>query len=177
LIQRDYTNLSFLDYYYGKRTQTNNPMDVKQTDIGRVVYGGGGITPDEKYETPKLDAFELNVLRKNSFFNFSAHYFSTHDTKLAKNWTPDETLLNDLHDYLMKEGVQFTEADWTRDHSWLRNELRQEMYVTAFSYEDSQKIAVEQDPEVQKAIEAMPKAAQLLAQSKNHSEKQRASLR
>ena len=34
-------------------------MDVKQTDLGRTVYGGGGITPDEKYETPKLDAFQI----------------------------------------------------------------------------------------------------------------------
>ena len=44
LIQRDYSNLSFLDYYYGKRSQINNPTDVKQTDLGRVVYGGGGIS-------------------------------------------------------------------------------------------------------------------------------------
>ena len=27
-----------------------NPLDVKMTDSGRTVYGGGGITPDEKYE-------------------------------------------------------------------------------------------------------------------------------
>ena len=177
LIQRDYSNLSFLDYYYGKRTQVSNPTDVKQTDLGRVVYGGGGITPDEKYESAKLDPFELSVLRKNTFFNFSAHYFSTHDTKLAKNWMPDEAVLEDMHDYLMKQGVQFTEADWTRDRDWTRNELRQEMYITAFSYEDSQKVAVEQDPEVQKAIEAMPKAAHLLADSKTRYQKQRASLR
>src|SRR5438309_9608188 len=76
LIQRDYSNISFLDYYYGKRAQVNNPMDVKQTDLGRTVYGGGGITPDEKYEIPKLDAFQLSVARKNVFFNYSAHYFS-----------------------------------------------------------------------------------------------------
>ncbi len=75
----------------------------------------------------------------------------------------------------MKQGVQFTEADWTRDHAWMRDTLRTEMYVTAFSYEDSQKVAVEQDPEIQKAIEAMPKAANLLAESKNRFEKQRAS--
>jgi carboxyl-terminal processing protease len=175
LIQRDYSNISFLDYYYGKRTQANNPMDVKQTDLGRVVYGGGGITPDEKFDTPKLDAFEVGVIRKNSFFTFSAHYFSTHPTKLAQGWAPNEDLLNDFHDYLMKNGVDFSEADWTRDHSWLRDELRQEMYITAFSYEDSQKIAVEQDPEVQKAVDAMPKAAHLLAESKSRFEKQRAS--
>ncbi len=177
LIQRDYSNLSFLDYYYGKRTQVSNPTDVKQTDLGRVVYGGGGITPDEKFQPAKLDPFELSVLRRNGFFDFSAHYFSTHDTKLAKNWTPDEAMLEQLHDYLMKQGVTFTEADWTRDHDWLRNELQQEMDVTAFSYEESQKVAVEEDPEVQKAIAAMPQASHLLAESKTRYEKQRASLR
>jgi len=175
LIQRDYSNLSFLDYYYGKRTQVNNPTDVKQTDLGRVVYGGGGITPDEKYETPKLDPFELSLLRKNLFFNYSAHYFSAHPTQLAKGWTPDENVLNDFHDWLMKQGVQFTEADWTRDHSWLRDDLQREMYITAFSYEDSQKVAVEQDVEVQKAMDALPKAAHLLTESKARYEKQRAS--
>ncbi|MFL6415185.1 MAG: S41 family peptidase, partial [Bryobacteraceae bacterium] len=175
LIQRDYSNISFLDYYYGKRGQSTNPTDVKQTDLGRVVYGGGGITPDEKFETPKLDGFQLNVARKNSFFNFSAHFFSTHDAKLPDNWAPDEALLNDFHDWLMSQGVQFTESDWTKDHSWLRDTLRTEMYVTAFSYEASQRVAVEQDPEIAKAIDAMPKAAKLLAESKNRFEKQRAS--
>jgi carboxyl-terminal processing protease len=176
LIQRDYSNLSFLDYYYGKRTQAKDPMDVKQTDLGRVVYGGGGITPDEKFEAPKMDAFELSSMRKNAFFDFSAYYFANHSTKLPENWVPDENILNDFHEYLMKKGVDFTEADWTRDHAWLRDELRQEMYVTAFSYEDSLKIGVEQDPEVQKAIAAMPEATKLLAMSKHRYEKQRASL-
>jgi len=63
----------------------------------------------------------------------------------------------------------------TRDHSWLRDQLRAEMYITAFSYEDSQRIAVEQDPEIAKAIDAMPKAANLLAESKARFEKQTAS--
>lgn len=175
LIQRDYSNISFLDYYYDRHTQSKNPTDVKETDLGRVVYGGGGITPDEKYQTPKMDAFEVNVLRKNGFFDFSAYYFSNHSTKLPDGWSPDENTLNDFHDYLMKHGFNFTEADWTKDHSWLRDQLRSEMYITAFSYEDSQKIGVEQDQEVQKAIDAMPKAAQLLAESKARFEKQTAS--
>ena len=84
--------------------------------------------------------------------------------------------LNNIHDYLLKSGVQFTEADWTRDHSWMRDQLRAQMYITAFSFEDSQRVGVEQDPEVQKALEAMPKATTLLAQSKARFEKQRASL-
>jgi carboxyl-terminal processing protease len=177
LIQRDYTNISFLDYYYGKRGETKNPTDIKQTDLGRTVYGGGGITPDEKFDPVKLDAFELSVARKNAFFGFSAKYSSDHDTKLQKGWIPDEAVIESFHDYLLKQGLKFTEADWAKDHAWVRDQLRAEMYVTAFSYEDSQRVGVEQDPEVQKAIDAMPKAASLLAQSKTRFEKQRASLR
>jgi len=176
LIQRNYSNISFLDYYYGKRGETKDPMDVKQTDLGRTVYGGGGITPDEKYEAPKLDPFEIAIYRKNGFFNFSAQYFADHDTKLKKGWTPDEAVLESFHDYLMKEKVEFTEKDWATDRNWVRDQLRAEMYVTAFSYEDSERAKVEQDPEVLKAIDAMPKAASLLAQSRARFEKQRASL-
>ena len=40
------------------------------------------------------------------------------------------------------------------------------MYATAFSYEDSQKVAIETDPEVLKAIDAMPDARALLDKSK-----------
>ena len=176
LIQRDYSNISFLDYYYGRHTQLKDPTDVKQTDLGRTVYGGGGITPDEKFDSLKLDAFELNVERKNAFFNFSSSYFSGHSTKLPQGWVPGEDVLNDFHDYLMKQNLDFTEGDWTRDHSWLRDQLRAEMYITAFSYEDSQRVGVQQDPEVQKAVDEMPKAASLLAESKARFEKQRASI-
>jgi carboxyl-terminal processing protease len=177
LIQRDYSNISFLDYYYGKHTEQKDPLDVKQTDLGRTVYGGGGITPDEKFEPAKLDPFEIAIMRKNAFFSYSSQYFSGHDTKLAKGWNPDEAVLEGFHDYLMKQGVAFTEADWTRDHAWVHDQVKAEMYITAFSYEDHQRLVVEQDPEVQKAIEAMPKASSLLGQSKARFEKQRASLR
>ncbi len=177
LIQRDYSNISFLDYYYGKHTDQKDPLDVKKTDLGRTVYGGGGITPDEKFEPAKLDPFEISIMRKNAFFNYSSQYFSGHDTKLAKGWNPDESVIEGFHDYLMKQGVAFTEADWTRDHAWIRDQVKAEMYITAFSYEDHQRLVVEQDPEVQKAIEAMPKASSLLGQSKAKFEKQRASLR
>ena len=58
LIQRDYSNVSFFDYYYRNNTAERNPNDVKSTDSGRVVYGGGGISPPTRRSMPpKLDAF------------------------------------------------------------------------------------------------------------------------
>ena len=167
--------MSFLDYYYGRRAEAKDPNDVKQTDLGRVVYGGGGITPDEKFNEAKLNPFQIGVLRKNGFFSFTAQYFGGRDAKLPKDWAPDEAVLNQFHDFLLKQNLKFNEADWTTNHDWLRNLLQQEMYKTAFSLEDSRKLQAEEDPEVAKALEALPKASDLLAKMKSHSEIIRAS--
>src|SRR5215471_18189314 len=70
LIQRDYTHKSFFDYYYHRDENARNPVDVKQTEAGRTVYGGGGITPDDKYESPKLDKLESDLFR-TGLFNFT----------------------------------------------------------------------------------------------------------
>jgi hypothetical protein len=49
----------------------------------------------------------------------------------------------------------------------VRKELKREMYVAAFSTDESQRVAIEQDPMVQKALDSMPKAKELLSTAKN----------
>ena len=53
LIQRDYSKGSFFDYYYARKPTRRTHDDVKPTDTGRKMYGGGGITPDEKFDAGK----------------------------------------------------------------------------------------------------------------------------
>ena len=117
LIQRDYSNISFLDYYSRKDVTLQNPTDVKMTDSGRTVYGGGGITPDEKYSAAKLNRFQIDVLRKQAFFNFTARFFAGRDAKLPNGWNPDQNVDNDFHQFLLKEGVQFSEAEYAENHA------------------------------------------------------------
>ncbi len=165
LIQRDYSNKSFFDYYYHK-DEPKDMQDVKMTDSGRTVYGGGGITPDEKYVQPKLDKLEMQLLVKAAFFNFTRAYFGQHDVKLPKDWSPDAVTLNEFHDYLMKQNYEFTEAEFTQDADWMKNRLKREMYITAFNLDESDRVRIESDPEVQSAIDAMPKAKALLETGK-----------
>lgn len=167
LIQRDYSNISFLDYYYGKHLEPKNPTDVKMTDSGRTVYGGGGITPDEKIPMPKANPFQVTLLyRKYAFFNFTAQYFGGKPAKLPAGWSPDSTILNDFHAFLLRSNIPFTEAEWTENADWIKSQLKREMYITAFSYEASQQVAAETDPVVLKAVDAMPHAKELLEKSK-----------
>ena len=169
LIQRDYTNISFLDYYTHSNLDQKNLQDVKMTDSGRTVYGGGGITPDEKYEPPKLNDFQRKVLDpgKDAFFYFSARYFGTRDTNLPKGWEPDDTVVGLFRDYLREVGIEFTPEQFTANRDWIRRELKVIMYVAAFSQDESQRVAIEQDPMVQKALESLTKARQLLESAKN----------
>jgi carboxyl-terminal processing protease len=161
LIQRDYTNKSFYDYYFHRDDDARNLNDVKMTDSGRTVYGGGGITPDEKYETPKLDRLET-ALDREGLFGFTRSYFATHSTALPKGWMPDEQTLDELHEYLLKKGVPFTEAEFTADHDWIVRNLAKEMYIAAFNVDTADQMYAQTDPEVLKAVEALPKATALL---------------
>jgi len=161
LIQRDYAHTSFYNYYYRRDDAGDNKTDVKMTDSGRTVYGGGGISPDEKWEAPKLNPFQISVLRKFGFFAFTAKYFGQHTTKLLDGWAPDADVVNDFHKFLLKENVTFTETEWAENADWVKRELRREMYITAFSSEASHKLAVDADPLVLKGIESLPKARAL----------------
>jgi carboxyl-terminal processing protease len=169
LIQRDYSNISFLDYYYHNNLDQKNTQDVKMTDSGRTVYGGGGITPDEKYTPAKYNALQTSVLKNGraALFNFTASWFGNRgDIKLPKGWEPDDAVIHQFRDYLRKNGAPFTDAEFNQNLPWVKDQLKQEMYATAFSVDESAHVRLEQDPEILKAIEAMPKAKALLDSAK-----------
>ena len=161
LIQRDYANKPFYEYYYNRDSQARNPDDVKTTDSGRTVYGGGGITPDQKYESPKMDRLEQGLFR-DGLFDFTRTYFAAHSPILPKGWMPGEAVLEDLHDYLLQHGAHFTEAQFTGDHDWIARNLAKEMCTTAFDADVANQMFERTDPEVLRAAEAMPRAAALL---------------
>ena len=61
---------------------------------------------------------------------------------------------------------EFTEADFTANHQWVKEQLKREMYITAFSWEQSVRVNIQQDPEILRAVEAIPKAVTLLDNAK-----------
>lgn len=166
LIQRDYEHTSFLDYYYRKDTATQNPNDVKMTDSGRTVYGGGGIKPDEAFTSPRANKFQTEMIRRFAIFNFTAKYFGGKEAKLPHGWEPNDQIVGDLKAFLTKEKVPFTEEEWKENLDWTKLRLKNEMYLTAFGSEEARKLAVESDPIVVKAVDSMPKAKDLLESAK-----------
>ena len=164
LIQRDYQHRSFFDYYYAGRNDGPNLGDVKSTDSGRKVYGGGGITPDEKYDPPKANVFERRLLASGAFFHFGSQYFSDRTPVLAAGWMPDNDFLDRFHTFLNAQHISFDEAEFTANRGWIGEQLRWEMYSRALGKKDADRAAIENDPEVAVGIDSLPKAQALFQQ-------------
>ena len=162
LIQRDYSHKSFFTYYYQRDAEAKNPLDVKMTDSGRTVYGGGGITPDEKFPNPRYSLFQRRLLRSYAVFHFGSHYFAGQVPSLPPDWKPDEAVLIQFREHLAKESVPFTAEEFEGNRAWIGQQLRLELYTRAFDKVRADEVAAQDDPEVQKAVASLPTARTLL---------------
>src|SRR2546429_8196881 len=64
---RSYKSVSLYEYHY-ERKVPEHPTEVKLTDSGRQVTGGGGITPDIVVSAPKQTKFEQMLYRDDVFW-------------------------------------------------------------------------------------------------------------
>jgi len=165
LIQRDYSKRSFFDYYVSRKEEAPSQTDVKATDSGRKVYGGGGITPDERYTPPRSNAF-LNRLASadvNAVFHFGSIYFGSATPQLpSPTWTPDSDTLERFKNFLGSQKMTFTEEEFTANRKWISDALRLELLMRAYDRKTAERALMTDDPEVRMAIGSLPKAQSLL---------------
>jgi carboxyl-terminal processing protease len=160
LIQRDYSNVSLYDYYFDRDSvgDTAN-KEVKLTDGGRTVYGGGGITPDVKVDPIKSNHFQDTLLQHYAFFNFAKHYIVAHHT--TKSFQVDDSVMQEFRKSLDADKVPYTEADLLQNDEWIKSNLKSEIFVDAFGQEEGLKVKAETDPEVLKGLDLLPQARAL----------------
>jgi len=160
LIQRDYSNISLYDYYFEREPDTNTAnREVKLTDSGRTVYGGGGFRPDEEVSPLKSNRFQDTLLQHYAFFNFARRYVVSHQP--TEKFEVDDATMQEFHQFLEDEKIPFTEADLVENNDWVRSNIRSEIFTDAFGQDQGLKVKEEADPLVLKALELMPKAKQL----------------
>ena len=166
LIQRDYSSISLYDYYYNDRDNDANNAnhEVKMTDSGRTVYGGGGITPDVKIPPSKTDKFQDTLLEKYTFFNFAKHYVINH--KVDKQFEVDDAVMQEFRKFLDEQKTPFTEADLAENSDWIKSNIKAELFINEFGQQEGMKAHAESDPAVGKALELLPQAKQLADNAK-----------
>jgi carboxyl-terminal processing protease len=161
LIQRNYAGVSLYDYYNHGGTQPTDTAsrEVKLTDAGRTVYGGGGITPDENIETPKSNHFQDSLLRKDVFFHFAPVYLASRT--VDKNFQVNAAVLTEFKKYLTGQSIPWTEADLNGVMDWLKIGIKDKIFTIQFGQMQGLRTRAEWDPEIQKALTFLPEAQAL----------------
>ena len=163
LIQRPYDHVSLYDYYYvrdpGNAPKDNVNREVKLTDSGRTVYGGGGITPDEKIDNPTSNTFQNNLLVHYAFFNFAKHYLA--DRAVSKDFTVDDAVLQLFKDFLKSNQIEYTDADIAGVSDWVKASIKAELFTSQFGQLEGLKVRAQWDPQISKALTFMPQAQAL----------------
>jgi carboxyl-terminal processing protease len=185
LIQRDYAENSFYDYYThggSKRLDENqdNTKPVgpqKRTDTGRTVYGGGGITPDEGVKSKTISVSQRRLL--SPMFAFTRELVNDripglHNYKAAGAINFDHDL--DSGDFPISDSVykafkDFVSSDPTfkglatlidHNRSFVELQLRFNIVTAAYGRVTADRVLVETDDEqVAKAVDVLPRARDL----------------
>ncbi len=163
LIQRNYNGVSLYDYYYNHdgapQTQDNTSREVKLTDSGRTVYGGGGITPDIKIETPKSTHVQDVILEHYGFFNFSKHYLA--NRTVSKDFVVDDAVMTDFKQFMTSQQIPYTDAELAPVMDWVKANIKAEIFTSQFGQIEGLKVRATWDPMINKAIGYLPQAQAL----------------
>jgi carboxyl-terminal processing protease len=192
-LQRDYSNGSIYEYYTrhsqddgeengGDAAATNQPGGKPAgspvtTAGGRIFYGGRGIEPDLK--APPL---AFGVLR--SRLNEAAFFFirqlvagqikGLEQYKVSKqnfastvaldDFQIGDKLLDAFRAFTVKEAANgLTVENINSQIDYTKSRLREELATANYSTEAGQQVRLETDPQILKAIDALPEAKKLAA--------------
>ncbi len=190
LIQRDYSNGSLFDYYM--RRSANGPdgavapprTQERKTDLGRTVYGGGGIEPDIKVDNadnfnvaqgrlytglflfvrellagqfPTLKQYEVKGLTYDYQIKGSEYIVNDEVLRVYREWVGK--FYSDNPDY----GV--TPAMIEENIVWARKQIRQEVLFAAYGSDKAAQGMADLDLQLQRAITEIPNAADLAARA------------
>ncbi|MBI4553791.1 MAG: S41 family peptidase [Candidatus Latescibacteria bacterium] len=176
LIQREYKGKNWRDYIDEafedgdeplNRTGENTPAEAdsaqnaptfKTRNLGRTVYGGGGIMPDVTVKSPKRAYPFASKLRGRAFFEFATHYAATHRdlkkdfTTFLTSFVVDDEMLKGFKDQMKKQGVTFTENDFQADADYVKLQLKRAIASNLWGEEEGYKVAVRGDVQLQEGL-------------------------
>ena len=165
LIQRNYKNVTLYDYHYNP--QPPHAPDLKLTDSGRQVYGEGGITPDDIVPAPKPDDFQQLMYRHGVFYPFPqgvgdfVRFYLGEKPDVTKEFASDDAVLAQFRKFLNQQHIEFTDQEIQANLSWLKWQIRREVFTSVFGLDEGYRVALQDDPQLDKAIELIPQARAL----------------
>jgi carboxyl-terminal processing protease len=191
LIQRDYSDSSFYDYYtHGGSRRLDQQDDTKpvgperKTDTGRPVYGGGGIAPDESVKAKPVTGAQRRLL--SPLFAFTRELVNGRvpnisDYRVSGGINFDHEFQRgefSISEPIFKAFKEFVAGDPTfktlvplvdHNRSIIELQLRFNIVTAAYGRVMAERVLVTtDDPQVAKAVDVVPRARDLAMSATKH---------
>ncbi|HRJ87604.1 MAG: S41 family peptidase [Blastocatellia bacterium] len=184
LIQRDYSDGNLYSYYtkggIGRDDETGPKQNGQEskTDSGRVVYSGGGITPDVevKADTIPVEQARFQQRLTNPIFAFALDlafgkvkglesFKIDRPITFSYDLAPADLVISDTVFESFKnfavEKYKYTPAQIEKERKFVERVLRSELVTAAYGSTTSFQVFNEYDNQLMRAIELLPQARQL----------------
>jgi carboxyl-terminal processing protease len=174
-IQRDYT--SVYDYYMADESESGPEVPLAEreqfkTSTGRIVYGGGGITPDVIIKHPKLSRTTQLLEVRSAIFNYAVEYAAKHPD-LTKELTVTPAMVEEFVRHAVSKEIA-PESDIREalqnadDRRFVERALKAEIVAAKFGYDASYPYRLQGDAQLDKALEVLPEAQKLATLAAAH---------
>ncbi len=159
LIQRDYSES--LDDYLNPEQETDRAVQPTgtpfTTDLGRKVYGGGGINPDVFVAPARMSPWMVDLrLRQNAFFRFAV--LEKEKQTYRAGQPINEVVITRFRRWLDETRVPYESSQWNENVEEIKEFLTLEFTNLFYDSQQGQKFLMQSDPTVLKALELMPEA-------------------
>lgn len=136
------------------------------TTSGRVVYGGGGITPDYfiALDTVKRSDWLYEIVAKNMVNTYVFDYLDKHRKELLvyksakefnENFTVSSAMINDFVQMAKEKGVEAEENEIEQSKEWLVLRLKARIARHEWNDEGLYRVVNQNDTMVEKALEIL----------------------
>lgn len=175
-IQRDYTKMSLYDYYSHNKKIENSARIPAKTITGRTVFGGDGITPDETVKSEEMSQNQIALLDPLFFFTAEltsgkVRGFENFKTLSAiqfgqrirtSDFTVSDAMITAFKKFALEGNKWNVSADKIESEKiFIALRLRLNLAIANFGSVAANQLLIEEDPQVAKAIEVLPRAKQL----------------
>ena len=159
-----------------KTSEIKEVKDAKEkpvfyTSSGRVVYGGGGITPDLDLEIREYTDLQRRLEKDYLGFSFALDYLKAHKD-VSQDFKASDAVLNDFYKFLGAKKFEYKKEEMTAENvDYIRTMITREVVNAKFGRGAMYKVVVDSDPEVQevlKLIETHPTLKSLFAYGEEH---------
>ena len=157
-----------------KADEPHDPANLKLTDAGRKVYGGGGIQPD-KYLAGPVEGFNPSrfgrmLWARQVFADFAQRFTAEGDTRIRGNgqtrtvtrgFTVDDGMVADFRTYLTSRKIRVDDKALEADDQFIRAMIQYDIDLALFGVEEARRNLVARDPQAQFALQHFEEAGRL----------------